>query len=80
LGLKVLWLGRSLSLWGVILEGLSRLLGVIDTGEIFADWLLDTILGLPAINLLTSFLPSLKAEPEELVIRNWIRALPGNSS
>ena len=35
LGLKGLGLGRTLYLWGVILEGLPRLLGAINTGGIF---------------------------------------------
>jgi hypothetical protein len=47
-----------------------RLLGVIDTGGIFADRLLSAILGLPAINLLKSFLASLEAEPGVFTIRN----------
>jgi hypothetical protein len=63
------------------------LLGAINTGgfsrlapgrdqhrEIFTDQLLGAILGLTAINLLTSVLPSPKAAPEVLAIRNWIRA------
>jgi hypothetical protein len=54
----------------MIVEGLPRVLGVIDTGGFFADRLLGAILGLPAINLLTSFLPSPKAAPGVFAIRN----------
>ena len=43
-------------------------LGVINTGGIFTDRLLGAILALPAINLLTNFLPSPKAAPGVLVI------------
>jgi len=46
LGLELLWLGKTLYLLGSILEGLPRLLGMIDTGGIFADRLLGAILGL----------------------------------
>jgi hypothetical protein len=45
---------------------------VINTGRIFADRLLGGILGLPAINLSTSFLPSLEAEPREFAISRKI--------
>jgi hypothetical protein len=38
------------------------------------------ILGLPAINLSTSFLPSPKAAPGVLAITNWIGAWPANVS
>jgi hypothetical protein len=65
---------------GKIVEGLPHLLGGIDTGKIFADRLLGAILGLSAINLLISFLPSPKAAPEVFAIRNWIRARSGNST
>jgi hypothetical protein len=51
-----------------IIEGLSPSLGRVDTREIFAAWLLSTILGLPAINLSISFLPSPKAAPGVLAI------------
>jgi len=51
-----------------------RLLGMINTGGIFADRLLDAILSLPAISLSTSFLPSLEAEPGEFAIIRWIKA------
>jgi len=37
LDLELLWLGRTLYLLEEIVEGLPRLLGVIDTGGIFAD-------------------------------------------
>jgi len=46
----------------------ARLLGGINTGRIFAARLLGTILGLPAINLSRSFLPSPKAAPGVLAI------------
>jgi hypothetical protein len=46
----------------------TRLLGEINTGGIFVARLLSTILGLPAINLSRSFLPSSKAAPGVLVI------------
>jgi hypothetical protein len=51
---------------------------MIDTGGIFADRLLGAILGLPAINLSTSFLPSPEAEPGVFAIRNWIKGWPAN--
>ncbi len=53
---------------------------MINTGGIFADRLLGAILGLPAINLSTSFLPSLEAEPELFAIKNWIRGWSANVS
>jgi len=53
---------------------------MIDSRGIFADRLLGAILGLPTINLLTSFLPSPKAVPGVFAIRNWTRAWPGNNS
>jgi hypothetical protein len=53
---------------------------MIDTRGIFADRLLGAILGLPTINLLTSFLPSPKAVSGVFVIRKWTRAWPGNNS
>ena len=59
---------------GLIVDGLPRLLSAINTGGFFPDRLLGPILGLPSINLLTSFLPSPKAAPGMFAIRNWIRA------
>ena len=61
-----------------IQEGLPRLLGIIDTGGIFADRLLGAILGLPAINLSTSFLLSPKAVPGEFAIIRGIEPWPAN--
>jgi hypothetical protein len=63
---------------GADFRGSARLLGVINTGGIFTDRLLGAILALPAINLLTNFLPSPKAAPGVFAIRNWIRARPSN--
>jgi len=53
---------------------------VIDTGGIFADRLLGAILGLPAINLSTSFLPSPKAASGVFAIIGWAGAWAGNDS
>ncbi|HEY9813165.1 MAG TPA: hypothetical protein V6D31_06470 [Candidatus Sericytochromatia bacterium] len=50
---------------GLIVEGLPPSPGRDRHRGIFADRLLGAILGLPAINLSTSFLPSPKAAPGE---------------